>query len=639
MRKGLSKRNYRMRSAVTFAALLLAAVSGAALLPAADSARVSAQDCSQPSFTAAAPAAVGMYPTAMTSGDFNNDGKFDLAVANYLSNDVSVLLGNGTGGFAAAVNFGNVSSPFSIAASDLDNDGNTDLAVVNSGSDDVTVLKGNGLGGFSFGGQFGVGSLPISIAAADLNGDGNSDLAVSNYISNDVSVLIGNGSGGFASAFGYAAGTAPVSVATGDFDLNGTIDLAVANSTSNAVSILSGSGDGSFAFAGSFAVGVLPGSVAVGDLDGDGDPDVATANGSGDASVVLNNGSGGFGAATNWPAGVSPFGIVARDFNRDGILDLATSNIGSADTSVLFGTGGGNFAPGVNFVVGSEPGSILSGDIDGNGSPDLAVANRSSDSVSILLNNCVGSPAPTIATAAVSRRQGAGPSRSAVATVNDAGDAETALVVTVNGETSATVNGVSVSGISVDAAGNVEADVAASCGSSNASFTLRVTNSGGSFAEAVLDVTVTASSSPTIGLNPSISLFPHNGKMLDVPLSQMVNGVSDDCDLDLSANVVIEKVTSDEGDSNSFRKTTKKSGGVMSSTESDIIIGGDCRSVTLRASRDNNGNGRVYSVTLRVTDSSGNTTRANHKVTVPLSPSAGPAVEDAPVATVLSSCP
>jgi hypothetical protein len=167
---------------------------------------------------------------------------------------------------------------------------------------------------------------------------------------------------------------------------------------------------------------------------------------------------------------------------------------------------------------------------------------------------------------------------------------------------------------------------------------LRVTDSAGLSAEAILNVTVSASNAPVIGLNSPVSLFPHNGKMHALPVSHMLADLSDDCDIDLSSNVVIEKVTSDEGDSGAARRSRKKSGATASAGANDIIIGNDCRSVMLKSSRDNNGDGRVYSVTLRITDSSGNVTRAEYKVTVPLNPGAGPAIEGGSMSTVISSC-
>ena len=617
MRHSLSLATYRVRLTVTITAILLTA----------GLVRVEGQGCKDLGFTAAPPATVGSYPAAIASADLNGDNNLDLAVANYFSDNVSILLGNGSGGFAPASNFGGVSSPYAIVAGDLDSDNDQDLAIVNSGTYDVTILLGNGLGGFAFAGRFAVGSSPYSIAMADFNGDGHPDLATANYFSNDVSVLIGNGSGGFAPAVGYAAGVTPIAVAAGDFDQNGSIDLAVDNYATDTVTILNGKGAGGFIPGGSYSVGYLPSTLAVADFDSDGKLDLAAANESGTVSVLRNNGAGGFHPATNWAAGNTPFGIAVGDFNLDGSADIATANFGSDNSSVLLGTGGANFAAPVNFSAGSQPGGVVVGDFNGDGSHDLAVVNRGSDNVSVLLNDCVGAgnAPPTISSVENSRQQGAPASRSTIAVVGDPEDQPNTLTVNVNGGASATVNGVTVSNISVDGAGNVSADIVATCGAMNASFTLRVTDSGALFAEAVLNVIVTRSGAPIIVLNAPISLFPHNGKLRGVSVAQMVQSAKDDCDMDVSANTVIESVTSDEPDSRSSKNSN------------DIFIGDGCRSVQLRALRSSDGDGRVYSVMLRVSDSSGNTTRAAFKVWVPLGPN-GTAVEGPPVVTVESSC-
>jgi hypothetical protein len=122
-------------------------------------------------------------------GDVNGDGTLDLAVANYGSNTVSVLLGTGDGSFQAARNFAAGSGPGSVAVGDVNGDGTLDLAVAGSGG--VRVLLGNGDGTFQTTNvSYAAGSRPSSVAVGDFNGDGSLDLAVANYSSNDVSILL-----------------------------------------------------------------------------------------------------------------------------------------------------------------------------------------------------------------------------------------------------------------------------------------------------------------------------------------------------------------------------------------------------------------------------------------------------------------
>ena len=134
----------------------------------------------------------GSYPESVAVGDFNGDGKLDLAVANTNSNTVGVLLGNGSGGFAAVTTFSSGgTSPESVAVGDFNGDGRLDLAVANYNSSTVGVLLGNGSGGFSAATTFSSGgSEPDSLAVGDFNGDGKPDLAVANYGSSTVGVLL-----------------------------------------------------------------------------------------------------------------------------------------------------------------------------------------------------------------------------------------------------------------------------------------------------------------------------------------------------------------------------------------------------------------------------------------------------------------
>jgi hypothetical protein len=174
-------------------------------------------------------------------GDFNGDGKPDLAVANWNSNSVSVLLGNGDGSFQAAQDFGAGISPESVAVGDFNGDGKPDLAVANFGSATVSVLLGNGDGSFRPAQDFVVGRGAYSVAVGDFNGDGKPDLAVANFWSTNVSVLLGNGDGSFQAAQNFGTGgygSFPASVAVGDFNGDGKPDLAVANYYSNNVSVL-----------------------------------------------------------------------------------------------------------------------------------------------------------------------------------------------------------------------------------------------------------------------------------------------------------------------------------------------------------------------------------------------------------------
>src|SRR5262249_53561678 len=121
-------------------------------------------------------------------------------------------------------------------------DGKRDLAGANASSNNVSVLLGNGSGTFGTATNFAAGTLPRSVAIADLNGDGKLDLAVANQTSANVSVLLGNGDGTFGAAINFAAGVDPRSVAIGDLDGVGGLALAVATQPPANVAVLLNSG-------------------------------------------------------------------------------------------------------------------------------------------------------------------------------------------------------------------------------------------------------------------------------------------------------------------------------------------------------------------------------------------------------------
>ena len=163
----------------------------------------------------------------MATGDFNGDGKLDLAVIGADSNDVAVLLGNGDGTFQPPVLYAAGSDLSSIVAGDFNGDGKLDLAVTDSGTNEVSILLGNGDGTFQPPITDAVGSGPDAMVAGDFNGDGKLDLAVADGGSNQVSVLLGNGDGTFQAGEQLAVGFDPDGIVAGDFNSDGHLDLAV----------------------------------------------------------------------------------------------------------------------------------------------------------------------------------------------------------------------------------------------------------------------------------------------------------------------------------------------------------------------------------------------------------------------------
>jgi len=237
-------------------------------------------------------------PSFVAVGDFNRDGKPDLAVSNVVSalpsGTVSIFLGAGDGTFNAAVNYSAGNHPFCVAIGDFNRDGKPDLAVTNSSSDNVSVLLGNGDGTFNAAINYNVGNNPKRIALGDFNRDGKCDLAVANTgVSMNVSILLGNGDGTFNPAVNYGTVNDPYGLVVGDFNQDGKPDLATANRGGNNVSILLGAGDGAFNAPISYGTWPITYSVAIDDFNRDSKPDLAVCNwgAPSNVSILLNTSS------------------------------------------------------------------------------------------------------------------------------------------------------------------------------------------------------------------------------------------------------------------------------------------------------------------------------------------------------------
>ena len=210
----------------------------------------------------------------VAAADVNGDGKLDLVTADGTAKTVSVLLGNGDGTFGFATSFPVGNSANSLVVGDFNKDGKPDLAVATGSS--VAVLLGTGDGTFGTAVEYNAGAGGTNVAVGDLNHDGNLDLVVSNSSSNYVSVLLGKGDGTFSPPVNIAVGGAPTTIALSDFNLDGNQDIAVYNSDWGDIAVLLGNGGGTFQLPQYFRSGESF-SFKAGDLNGDGSPDIVTS--------------------------------------------------------------------------------------------------------------------------------------------------------------------------------------------------------------------------------------------------------------------------------------------------------------------------------------------------------------------------
>lgn len=235
----------------------------------------------------------GVASDSIVAADFNGDGKLDLVEAcdsldDQPCNLLLFLFGNGDGTFTQSFGPNLQFYGFqSMVVGDFNGDGKPDLAVTNSGANGVNVFLNHDGGLSAVSAIPATGDGPSSIAAADFNGDGKVDLAVANSRSNNVTILLGNGDGTFTGAASPATGTAPNSVAVADFNGDGVPDLAVANAGSSNVTILLGNGDGTFTAAASPAADTGSTSVVSADFNGDGKEDLLVANSPDSSATAL----------------------------------------------------------------------------------------------------------------------------------------------------------------------------------------------------------------------------------------------------------------------------------------------------------------------------------------------------------------
>jgi hypothetical protein len=328
-------------------------------------------------------------------GDFNGNGKLDLAIPTFLGPSFVILLGNGDGTFQARTVVSLPRAPASIVTADFNGDGNLDLAmseINNLGQ--VEVLLGNGDGTFQAAQTFVTGQGQGSaILAADLNRDGKLDLVIANQNHSSISVLLGNGDGTFQSALNTATGASPVFVAAGDFNGDGKLDLAVTNNGSSSVSILLGNDDGTFTAGATLPVNSFPLYVTAGDFNGDGRLDLAVATNtqaSGSIEVLIGNGDGTFQSGVIYA--LAPHFYLqtsVADINGDGTLDLISavgccSLHGVGGMAVLLGNGDGTFQAAKYYALPDGSAFAAAVDLNGDGSMDI-IESGSGPTLSIML--------------------------------------------------------------------------------------------------------------------------------------------------------------------------------------------------------------------------------------------------------------
>ncbi len=353
-------------------------------------------------------------PTALALGDFNKDGRIDIAMANInnglaVRGQVSVLLGNPDGTFQSPANFSTVgANPRGMDVGDLNADGNPDLAVFNN-SGDTAILLGTGLGTFRTAINYftrgdGSQSGPMGVSIADYNNDGRADVASSSTF------LYGLGDGVFPNRqlFTYLPPvinvdfrtSLPTEVAAGDLNADGNTDLAIA--MAGTTIILWGHGNGSFSdpvlLSPPAALGIDPTStrVSLADMDGDRDLDLVSLHArigqaGGAVAIWRNTGQGSIGSPvvrfvpmpTFETSTVTGSDLELGDLNGDAFVDVVVTDSGVRGTdlnaaggvSTLLGVGDGTLGTPVRYAMPPRQTAygISLGDVNADGRPELVM--------------------------------------------------------------------------------------------------------------------------------------------------------------------------------------------------------------------------------------------------------------------------
>ncbi len=326
-------------------------------------------------------------PTNAGISDFNRDGKLDLAITHgeFSTAGISILIGNGSGGFGAPTNFPTNAWKYLVVA-DFNNDGNADVFIGNDSS--AQVLLGNGSGGLA-GGSTVILFNSSRAVPGDFNKDNKLDVALVGDGSDFVSLILGDGLGNFSFPKTFPVSHGARSLATADFNNDTKLDLVTAGHV-DGFSILLGDGAGNFGAATTVNLGFPSERVRAADFNGDGKPDVAVSGDQSKLALLVGNGNGGFNAPTLYRINTSALNIIAGDFDGDSKADVAITNTSDVSVTLFFGDGAGKLRFASVSPVGASPYAITSGDLNKDGHDDLAYVNIAHNTVSILLNNGSG---------------------------------------------------------------------------------------------------------------------------------------------------------------------------------------------------------------------------------------------------------
>ncbi len=271
----------------------------------------------------------GEWPTEVSIGDINSDGKNEVCVANFNSNSFSIFTQTKNGTLNNQISNPVGEKPVGIAIGDITGDGKDDIVIGNASGDTISLYIQGEDNTLTYNTMFLTGSWPYGIAIGDVNDDGRNDVCVANLGSNNISVYLQNSQGRLNSQILYPSGQYPYGIACGDINGDGKIDICAANYKENTLSIYLQDNNGELIpLKGTYTTGGSPTRVTIGDLNSDGRADIAVSGiGSMDIMIYYQSKDGKLiqKKVTTKICG-RHWGVAMADLNCDGRSDLIVTN-------------------------------------------------------------------------------------------------------------------------------------------------------------------------------------------------------------------------------------------------------------------------------------------------------------------------
>jgi hypothetical protein len=331
------------------------------------------------------------------TGDFNEDGNLDVAVASYQEDILAVLMGNGDGTLQPAELVSVIGACEEISVDDYTGDGHLDIVVFCRSSQPLKLLPGNGDGTFGAINAAPITmptSFPHNMTNADFNGDGSMDAAINNFSQSEVWIMFGTGPS-FTQAQVIDTSEEPEFLTSGDFDGDGDTDVALSFDNSPTIQTYLNNGIGNFVAGTTIeALSVHPDMVLHSmDVNGDGMDDILAA-GLGTISVFVSTGIDSYAAPTGYNGGAYFSGFASGNFYGGEGTDLVYASDEFGFTGLMINNESGGFNPYRRFSSSGSSTDVATGDFNEDGLLDAVMANSAEKNVAVLLNQGDGRLGP-----------------------------------------------------------------------------------------------------------------------------------------------------------------------------------------------------------------------------------------------------